>query len=49
MIVELLEGDEGEVVGMRFVDICLEGNQKTVHYAMYLERQNIYLRAEYDG
>jgi hypothetical protein len=26
--VEVLEGHEGEVVGVRFVDLCLEGNKK---------------------
>jgi hypothetical protein len=28
MIVEVLEGDEGEVVGVRFVDLCLEAKYK---------------------
>jgi hypothetical protein len=35
---EFLEGNEREVVGMRFVDLCLEGSTKTIRYAMYLER-----------
>jgi hypothetical protein len=26
--VEVLEGDEGEVVGVEFVDLCLEGKYK---------------------
>jgi hypothetical protein len=28
MIVEVLEGDEGEVVGVRFVDLYLEAKYK---------------------
>jgi hypothetical protein len=28
----------GEVVEMRFVNLCLEGNTKTIHCAMYLKR-----------
>jgi hypothetical protein len=40
----------GEVVGVRFVDHYLEeGSTKTIHYAMYLERYNIYLKIGYDG
>ncbi len=46
---QVLEGDEGEVVGMRFVHLCLEGSIKTIRYAMYSERQNIYLKIRYDG
>jgi hypothetical protein len=38
----------GEVVGVRFVNLCFEGSTKTIHYAMYLERQNVYLRTKYD-
>jgi hypothetical protein len=49
MIVEVLEGDEGKIVGVKFVDLCLERNTKTIRYAMYLERQSIYLRTGYDG
>jgi hypothetical protein len=33
--VKVLEGDEGEVVGVRFVDLCLEGSTKIIRYAMY--------------
>jgi hypothetical protein len=44
-----LEGNEGKIVGVRFVDLCLEGSTKTIHCAMYLERQNIYFRTKYDG
>jgi hypothetical protein len=47
--VEVLEGDEGEVVGVKFVDLCLEGNTKTICCAMYSERQSIYLIIGYDG
>jgi hypothetical protein len=47
--VEVLEGDEGKVVGVRFVDFCLEGSTKTICCAMYLERQSIYFRIGYDG
>ncbi len=49
IIVEVLEGDQGEVVGMKFVNIYLEGSTKTICYAMYSERQNIYFRIGYDG
>ncbi len=35
---EVLKRDEREVVGVKFVDLCLEGSTKTIHYAMYLER-----------
>jgi hypothetical protein len=28
----------GEIVEVRFIDFCLEGNTKTICYAMYLER-----------
>jgi hypothetical protein len=47
--VEVLEGDEKEVVGMRFVNFCLERSTKIIYRAMYLERQSIYLRTGYDG
>jgi hypothetical protein len=46
---EVLEGDEGEVMGMRFVDLCLEGSTKTIRCTMYSKRQSIYLRTRYDG
>jgi hypothetical protein len=46
--VEVLEGDEGKVVGMRFIDICLEGSTKTIRCLMYLESQNIYIKTGYD-
>jgi hypothetical protein len=36
--VEVLEGDEGKVVGVRFIDLCLEGSTKTIHCTMYSER-----------
>jgi len=49
IIVEVLEGDEREVVGVRFVDICFERSTKIIRYAMYLERQSIYIRTRYDG
>jgi hypothetical protein len=32
---EVLEGNEGEVVGIRFVDLYFEGSTKTIHCAMY--------------
>jgi hypothetical protein len=38
----------GEVVGVRFVDLCLERSTKTICCAMYLERHNIYLKTRYD-
>jgi hypothetical protein len=47
--VEVLEGDEGEVVGVKFVDLCLEEGTKIIHYTMYLERHNSYFRIGYDG
>jgi hypothetical protein len=47
--VEVLEGNEGEIVGVKFVDLYLEGTTKTICYAMYSERQNIYLITMYDG
>ncbi len=40
---------QGEVVGVRFVDFCLEGSTKTIRCVMYLEMHNIYLRTRYDG
>jgi hypothetical protein len=33
--VEVLEGDEGKVVGLRSVDLCLEISTKTIRCAMY--------------
>jgi len=39
----------GEVVGVRMVDLCFKGKYETIRCAMYLERQNIYLRIRYDG
>jgi hypothetical protein len=33
--VEVLEGDEGKVVGVRFVDLCFEKSIKTICCAMY--------------
>jgi hypothetical protein len=33
--VEALEGDEGKVVGVKFVDLCLKGNTKIIRCAMY--------------
>jgi hypothetical protein len=35
-------------VGVRFVDLYLEGKYKTICCAMYSERQSIYLRIGYD-
>jgi hypothetical protein len=49
IIVEVLEGDEGEVVGMKFIYLCFEGNTKIIHCVMYSERHNIYLQTRYDG
>ncbi len=46
---EVLEGDEGEVVGMKFVDLCLEKKTKIIRCVIYSERQSIYLRTGYDG
>jgi hypothetical protein len=43
MIVKVLEGDERKVVGVMFVDFCLEGSTKTIRCAIYSERQSIYL------
>ncbi len=39
----------GEVVGVRFVNLCLEKSTKIICCAMYLGRQSIYLRTRYDG
>jgi hypothetical protein len=47
--VELLEGNEGKVVGVRFIDLCLERSTKIVRCIMYLKRQNIYLKIGYGG
>jgi hypothetical protein len=47
--VEVLEGDEEEVMGMRFVHLYLEGSIKIICYAMYSERHSIYLKTSYDG
>jgi hypothetical protein len=30
IILEVLEGDEREVVGMKFVNLCLKGSKKTI-------------------
>jgi hypothetical protein len=49
MIVELLEGNKREVVGVRFVNLYLERNTKTIRCIMYSERQTIYFRTRYDG
>ncbi len=35
---EVLEGDEGEVVGMSFVNLYFERSTKTIRCAMYSER-----------
>jgi hypothetical protein len=47
--VEVLEGDEIEVVGVRFVDIFLERSTKTICCTMYSKMQSIYLKTRYDG
>jgi hypothetical protein len=49
IIVKVLEGDEGEVMGVKFVDLCLERRIKIIRYVMYSERQNISLRTRYDS
>jgi hypothetical protein len=36
--VKVLEGDERKVVGVKFVDFCLEGSTKTIRCTMYLKR-----------
>jgi hypothetical protein len=41
-------GTRGEVVGMKFIDFCLEKNRKTIICAMYSERQSNYLKTNYD-
>ncbi len=46
---EVVEVNEGEVVGMRFIDLCLERNTKTIYYIMYSKRHNIYFKTGYDG
>ncbi len=46
---EVLEDDEGEVVGVRSVDLCVEGSTKIIYCAMYSESQSIYLKTRYDG
>jgi len=38
----------GEVVGVKLVDLCLKRKYETICYAMYLKRQNIYLRTILD-
>jgi len=45
----VLEGYEGEVMGVRFIDLCFEKNTKTICCTMYLRRQSIYLLTRYDG
>ncbi len=35
---EVLEGNEGEVVGVKFVDLCLKGSTKIIRCVMYSER-----------
>jgi hypothetical protein len=47
--VEVLEGDEGEVVEVRFIDLCFEGNTKIICCTIYSKRHSIYLRTGYDG
>jgi hypothetical protein len=49
IIVEVLEGDERKVVGMRFINLYLERSTKIIHCIMYLESQNIYLKIGYGG
>ncbi len=46
---KVLEGDEGKVLGVRFVHLCLERSTKTICYVMYSERQSICLKTGYDG
>jgi len=41
IIVKVLKGDEGEVVGMRFVDICLKAKYKNNPMC------NVFKEAEY--
>jgi hypothetical protein len=36
--VEVLEGNEGKVMGVRFIHLRLEGSTKTIRCTMYLER-----------
>ncbi len=45
---EVLEGDEGEIVGVRFVDLRFEGSTKIIRCAMYSKRQSIYPKTRYD-
>jgi hypothetical protein len=33
--VDVLEEDQGEVVKVRFIDLCLERSTKTIHCAIY--------------
>ncbi len=39
----------GKIMGVSFVNLYFEGNTKTINYTMYLERQSIYFRINYDG
>ncbi len=39
----------GEIVGVRFLNLCLKGKYKRIHCAMYSRRQSIYLIIGFDG
>ncbi len=41
--------DKGEVVGVKFLDLCLEGKYETICCVMYLGRLSVYLRTGFDG
>jgi hypothetical protein len=41
--------EKGEVVGVKFLDLCLEGKYEMICYAMYLRRQSVYLIIGFDG
>ncbi len=41
--------EKAEVVGVRFLDLYLKENYKTIRCAMYSGRQSVYLRTRFDG
>jgi hypothetical protein len=43
------EGQNLEVMGERFLNLYLKGKYKIICCAMYLGRQNVYLRTGFDG
>jgi len=41
--------EKAEVVGVRFLDLCLKEKYKTIRCAMYSGRQSVYRRTRFDN